>query len=137
MTFSLKDLTKYSGFLAIGFLAIAILQQPPSTLSWPHSLYQDGGAKAAFGFFISVFDAYVIVGTVWGFRYLDHVYCKDMLIPFLAGAFFAFGLTILCKFEGVDPFPDLHPFWRLGSVTYGAFLVDAAVAPLKPPYSAQ
>ena len=137
MTFSLKDLTKYSGFLAIGFIAIAILQQPPNALSWPHSLYEDGGAKAAFGFVLSVLFAYVIVGVAWGFRYVDHVCCNNMLIPLLAGAFFAFGLTILCKFESVDPFQSVHPFWRLGSLAYGAFLVDVAVAPNKPPYSAQ
>ena len=89
MPFSLKDLTKYSGFLAVGFWAIALFNHPTESLNLEFIAQLKGhGSIGIFAAFALAFIlSFFAVGTAWGWRYIDHVYLDDRLIPCLAALF--------------------------------------------------
>jgi phosphatidylserine synthase len=116
LTISLKDLTTYSGILSIGFYGIAILTQTPDIVPFRAVavLKEHGNAGVFVAFVLAVAFSFLMVSTAKIWRYLDHVYLRDKLIPSMAALLFAFGLTACASWKVLIPFPQSNSFGASG-----------------------
>jgi hypothetical protein len=119
---SFKELKAYSGILAVAFLSLALLVQPPAFQRFPEltGLIHQGGIWPLLPLFLVVFLSYIAVRAGW---YVEAMISNPEWSVVFILTFVAFGLSILCKGKPEDPFPLVHDFWRYGSLAFGLTLL--------------
>jgi len=122
MTLSLKDVAGYSAFLAIGFLTLALLVQPPTFMD----MRGFGNGIAFLGAFVL---AWVPMLAIWLLWTIAVSYGRQDWVPWLGILLVAFGLSCFCKLIGPDPFPKVHQFYQFSSLAYGMFLAKLGDEP--------
>jgi peptidoglycan/LPS O-acetylase OafA/YrhL len=122
--FNLRDIEaieKYGAIIYMPLIAAACIAQPP--VAWVAKDIQESWPLAV---------RIILLVVVWSFvaglpmvflqeilLYLDRKWTSGFLLVLFAVLFICFGVLVVCKLGGPDPFPMLGPLWNLAALAYG------------------